>query len=59
MNAYLQNFKSQIDALNSVYFELIKGIEDKVSLKNWWAFGAGTALVNKPIKMNCYVYLSQ
>lgn len=44
MNGYLQNFKPQIDALNSVYFELIKGIEDKVSLKNWWAFGGGTAL---------------
>ncbi len=44
MNGYLQNFKPQLDALNSVYFELIKGIEDKVSLKNWWAFGGGTAL---------------
>lgn len=44
MNGYLKNFKPQIDALNSVYFGLIKGIEDKVSLKNWWAFGGGTAL---------------
>lgn len=44
MNGYLKNFKPQLDALNSVYFELIKGIEDKVSLKNWWAFGGGTAL---------------
>lgn len=44
MNGYLKNFKPQIEALNSVYFELIKGIEDKVELKNWWAFGGGTAL---------------
>jgi len=44
MNGYLKNFKPQIEALNSVYFELIKGIEDKVDLKNWWAFGGGTAL---------------
>lgn len=44
MNGYLKHFKPQFDALNSVYFELIKDIEEKVSLKNWWAFGGGTAL---------------
>ena len=44
MNGYLKNFKPQIEALNSVYLELIKDIEDKVELKNWWAFGGGTAL---------------
>lgn len=44
MNGYLKHFKPQLDALNSVYFELIKDIEEKVSLKNWWAFGGGTAL---------------
>ena len=44
MNGYLKNFKPQIEALNSVYFDLIKGIEEKVELNNWWAFGGGTAL---------------
>jgi len=44
MNGYLKNFKPQLEALNSVYFEIIKNIEDKVSLKKWWAFGGGTAL---------------
>ena len=44
MNGYLKNFEPQIEALNSVYFELIKDIEDKVVLSNWWAFGGGTAL---------------
>jgi hypothetical protein len=35
MNGYLKNFKPQIEALNSVYFELIKDIESKVDLSNW------------------------
>jgi len=44
MNGYLKNFKEQIDTLNDVYYELIKPIEDKSTLKNWWVFGGGTAL---------------
>lgn len=44
MNGYLKNFKEQIDTLNDVYYELIKPIEDKSTLKNWWLFGGGTAL---------------
>ncbi len=44
MNGYLKNFKEQIDTLNVVYYELIKPIEDKSTLKNWWVFGGGTAL---------------
>jgi len=44
MNGYLKNFKKQIDTLNDVYYELIKPIEDKATLKNWWVFGGGTAL---------------
>ncbi len=44
MNGYLKNFETQIDTLKSVYFELIQGIEEKATLKNWWVFGGGTAL---------------
>ena len=44
MNGYLKNFKEQIDTLNDVYHELIKPIEEKSILKNWWVFGGGTAL---------------
>ena len=44
MNGYLKNFKEQIDTLNDVYYELIKPIEDKSILKDWWVFGGGTAL---------------
>lgn len=44
MNGYLKNFKEQIDTLNDVYHELIKPIEKKSTLKNWWVFGGGTAL---------------
>lgn len=44
MNGYLKNFDIQIDTLKSVYHELIKGIEDKATLKVWWVFGGGTAL---------------
>jgi predicted nucleotidyltransferase component of viral defense system len=44
MNGYLKNFKKQIDTLKDVYYELIKPIEDKSTLKNWWVFGGGTAL---------------
>ena len=44
MNGYLKNFKEQIDTLNDVYYELIKPIEDKSTLKDWWVFGGGTAL---------------
>ena len=44
MNGYLKSFKEQIDTLNDVYYELIKPIEDKSTLKNWWVFGGGTAL---------------
>ena len=44
MNGYLKNFKEQIDTLNDVYYELIKPIEEKSTLKNWWVFGGGTAL---------------
>ena len=44
MNGYLKNFKEQINTLNDVYYELIKPIEDKSTLKNWWIFGGGTAL---------------
>jgi len=44
MNGYLKNFKIQIDTLNSVYYELLKPIEEQSSIKNWWVFGGGTAL---------------
>ncbi|MEA3384030.1 MAG: nucleotidyl transferase AbiEii/AbiGii toxin family protein [Campylobacterota bacterium] len=44
MNGYLKNFKEQIETLNDVYHELIKPIEDKSTLKDWWVFGGGTAL---------------
>ncbi|HUH43417.1 MAG TPA: nucleotidyl transferase AbiEii/AbiGii toxin family protein [Sulfurimonas sp.] len=44
MSGYLKNFKIQIETLNKVYYELIQGIENQVSLKNWWVFGGGTAL---------------
>jgi predicted nucleotidyltransferase component of viral defense system len=44
MNGYLKNFETQIDTLKSVYYELIQGIEEKATLKNWWVFGGGTAL---------------
>jgi hypothetical protein len=40
----LKNFKEQINTLNDVYYELIKPIEDKSTLKNWWIFGGSTAL---------------
>ena len=36
--------KPQIDTLKSVYYELIKDIEEKVTLDTWWVFGGGTAL---------------
>jgi predicted nucleotidyltransferase component of viral defense system len=44
MSGYLKNFEKQIDALNRVYHELIQGIENQATLKNWWVFGGGTAL---------------
>ncbi|MGE4397676.1 MAG: nucleotidyl transferase AbiEii/AbiGii toxin family protein [Sulfurimonas sp.] len=44
MSGYLKNFKIQIETLNKVYYELIQGIENQVSLGNWWVFGGGTAL---------------
>lgn len=44
MSGYLKNFKIQIETLNKVYYELIQGIENQVSLENWWVFGGGTAL---------------
>jgi len=44
MNGYLKNFKEQIGTLDDVYHELIKPIEDKSTLKNWWVFGGGTVL---------------
>lgn len=44
MSGYLKNFEKQIDALSKVYYELIQGIENQASLKNWWVFGGGTAL---------------
>jgi len=44
MNGYLKNFNEQIKTLNDVYYELIKPIEDKSTIKNWWVFGGGTAL---------------
>jgi len=44
MSGYLRNFKIQIKTLNKVYYELIQGIENQVSLENWWVFGGGTAL---------------
>lgn len=44
MNGYLKNFDKQLQALDILYFGLIKDIETKVSLKNWWVFGGGTAL---------------
>ncbi|MDD5157286.1 nucleotidyl transferase AbiEii/AbiGii toxin family protein [Sulfurimonas sp.] len=40
----MKNFKIQIETLNKVYYELIQGIENQVSLENWWVFGGGTAL---------------
>ncbi|MDD3475702.1 MAG: nucleotidyl transferase AbiEii/AbiGii toxin family protein [Sulfurimonas sp.] len=40
----MKNFEKQIDALNRVYHELIQGIENQATLKNWWVFGGGTAL---------------
>lgn len=44
MNGYLNNFKQQVDTLNSVYYELLSPIEKQSTLKNWWVFGGGTAL---------------
>jgi len=44
MNGYLNKFDIQIDTLSHVYYELIKDIEEKSSLKDWWVFGGGTAL---------------
>ena len=44
MNGYLKNFKEQIDTLNDVYYELLKPIEEKSTLKDWWVFGGGTVL---------------
>ena len=44
MSGYLKNFKPQIDTLTSIYHELIKDIEEKVTLDTWWVFGGGTAL---------------
>lgn len=44
MNGYLKNFKIQIDTLNSVYYKLLKPIENQSTIKNWWVFGGGTAL---------------
>ena len=44
MNCYLNNFSQQINALNSVYYELLAPIEKQSTLNNWWVFGGGTAL---------------
>jgi len=44
MNGYLKNFKAQIETLESLYYELIKDIEDKTAIETWWVFGGGTAL---------------
>lgn len=44
MNGYLKNFDKQIKTLQDVYYELIKPIEERSTLKNWWVFGGGTAL---------------
>lgn len=44
MNGYLKNFKIQIDTFNSIYYELLKPIEEQSTIKNWWVFGGGTAL---------------
>jgi predicted nucleotidyltransferase component of viral defense system len=44
MNGYLKNFEKQISTLQNVYYELLKPIEDKTTLENWWVFGGGTAL---------------
>jgi len=44
MNGYLKNFKQQIDALNSIYYNLLQPIEKQTSMSKWWLFGGGTAL---------------
>jgi len=44
MNGYLNNFRQQINTLNSVYYELLAPIEKQSPIKNWWVFGGGTAL---------------
>jgi predicted nucleotidyltransferase component of viral defense system len=44
MNGYLKNFEKQINTLDDVYYELLKPIENKITLDNWWVFGGGTAL---------------
>ena len=44
MNGYLKNFKQQIDALNTVYHNLLRPIEKQISMSKWWLFGGGTAL---------------
>lgn len=44
MNGYLKNFEVQINALNSIYHQLLSPIEKQSTIKNWWVFGGGTAL---------------
>lgn len=44
MNGYLKNFEIQIKTLKQLYHEVLKPIEKRVSLDNWWVFGGGTAL---------------
>jgi predicted nucleotidyltransferase component of viral defense system len=44
MNGYLKSFSKQIKTLQDVYYQLIRPVEERASLQDWWVFGGGTAL---------------